>query len=76
MTVICDNKKRVTLPAKPGSRFDLQAIGEDQFVLTRLEPVEPKRARVTFTKVNGRTVASTGKMVSLETIQKALAEFP
>jgi hypothetical protein len=35
MTVIADNKKRVTLPTKPGERFDLQRIGQDIFILTR-----------------------------------------
>jgi hypothetical protein len=35
MTVIADNKKRVTLPTKPGERFDLQSVGRDKFVLTR-----------------------------------------
>ena len=40
MTVIADNKKRVTLPTRPGERFDLQAVGEDQFILIRLKPVQ------------------------------------
>ena len=76
MTVVTDSKKRVTLPAKPGSRFDVQAIGDEKFILTRLEPVEPKPATVTFRKVNGRTVASTDRQVSLQAIKDAIAEFP
>lgn len=52
MTVIADSKKRVTLPAKPGERFDVQKFGEDKYVLTRLEPVEREVpvVKVKFTK--------------------------
>ena len=33
MTVVADNKKRVTLRvAKPGERFDIQIVGDGQFV--------------------------------------------
>lgn len=52
MTVIADSKKRVTLPTKPGERFDLQNFGGDKFVLTRLAPVE-KPARVRLFKKHG-----------------------
>jgi hypothetical protein len=76
MTVITDSKKRVTLPAKPGVRFDLKAIGEDKYILTRLEPVQPKPAKVTFTKKNGFTVARTDRVVSEAAIKEAIAEFP
>ncbi len=47
MTVIADNKKRVTLPsAKPGDRFDLADSGEGMFVLRRLEPVQARRPKM------------------------------
>ena len=60
MTVIADGKKRVTLPTKPGERFDLQALGEDQFILTRLAPVTVRPASVKLRKKGGFTV--TGKL--------------
>ena len=76
MTVVSDSKKRVTLPAKPGSRFDVQAIGDQKFILTRLEPVEPKPAKVTFFKKDGYTVARTDRVVSPAALKEAIAEFP
>jgi hypothetical protein len=52
MTVIADSKKRVTLPTKPGERFDVQVFGEDKYVLTRLAPVarEVPVVKVKFNK--------------------------
>lgn len=76
MTVIADNKHRVTIPAKPGDRFDVQAFGNDKFILTRLEPAERKPAKVTFTKRGNRTIARTNQEISLTSIKEALAEFP
>jgi hypothetical protein len=76
MTVIADNKKRVTLPTKPGERFDLTAFGEDKFVLTRLAPVEMRTAKVTFRRVRGRTVAKTDQPINVNAIKRALEEFP
>jgi hypothetical protein len=74
MTVIVDNKKRVTLPTKPGNRFDLQAIGDEQFILTRLEPVTPRPAKII--KRGGRAFLSSGRIVTPADVQKALEEFP
>ena len=76
MTVIADNKKRVTLPTKPGERFDLQAQGGDRFILTRLAPVEPRTARVSIKKVGGFTVGRLGHAVNADALKKALEEFP
>lgn len=76
MTVIADNKKRVTLPTKPGERFDLQSVGQDKFVLTRLAPVQVRPAKVIFKKVGGYTVAETNHPIDLEAINRALEEFP
>jgi len=76
MTVIADNKKRVTLPTKPGERFDVQSYGCDKFILTRLAPVEPRRAKVKFKKVNGYTVAETDHPIDVNAINRALEEFP
>jgi hypothetical protein len=76
MTVIADNKKRVTLPTKPGERFDLQAQGGDKFILTRLAPVKPVKARVSITKEAGYTVGRLGHPVDADALKQALEEFP
>jgi hypothetical protein len=76
MTVIADNKKRVTLPTRPGERFDLQLRGPDKFVLTRLVPAPPRTAKVTFKKVGGFTVARTSRPIDVNAVNRALEEFP
>jgi hypothetical protein len=76
MTVIADNKKRVTLPTKPGERFDLQRIGEDKFILTRLAPVPTRPARVKLLKRDGFTVGKLDHPINDAALQEALAEFP
>jgi hypothetical protein len=76
MTVIADNKKRVTLPTKPGERFDLQSVGKDKFILTRLVPARPRPAKVVFKKVDGYTVGELGHPIDEVALQKALEEFP
>jgi hypothetical protein len=76
MTVIADNKKRVTLPTKPGERFDLQYTGADQFILTRLAPVRMRSAKVKFKQVDGYTVGELGHSIDEAALQKALEEFP
>jgi len=76
MTVIADSKKRVTLPAKPGERFDVQSFGGDKYVLTRLAPVAAGPAQVTFVKKRGYTVAHTSRPISIQAVKEALAEFP
>ena len=76
MTVIADNKKRVTLPTNPRERFDLQSVGTDQFILTRLAPVRVRPAKVTFKKVGGYTVGELGHSIDEAALQKALEDFP
>lgn len=76
MTVVADNKKRVTLPTKPGERFDLQALGKDKFILTRLAPVKVRPAKVTFKKKGGFTVGKLDHPIDPVALQEALAEFP
>jgi hypothetical protein len=74
MTVITDSKKRVTLPAKPGSRFDVQSFGEDKYILTRLEKVTLPRARII--KRGGRLYLTNGRALTNTDVQKVLEEFP
>jgi hypothetical protein len=76
MTVVADNKKRVTLPTQPGERFDVQVVGNDKFILTRLAPVKVRPARVTFKKVGGYMVAKTDQPIDVDAIHRALDEFP
>jgi hypothetical protein len=76
MTVIADNKKRVTLPTKPGERFDLQSVGQDKFVLTRLAPVPARPASVKIQKKGGFTVGKLDHAINETALQEALAEFP
>jgi hypothetical protein len=73
MTVIADNKKRVTLPAKPGERFDLQAIGQDKFVLTRLAPVPDRPVQVKIKKKDGFTVGKLNHPINEAALREALA---
>jgi hypothetical protein len=76
MTVIADNKHRVTLPTKPGERFDIQVFGTEKFVLTRLVPADPQPSRVTIKKVDGFAVGVLGHSVNETALKEALAEWP
>ena len=76
MTVIADNKKRVTLPTKPGERFDVRVLGEGQFVLTRLEPSQPRPAKVSVRKIGRYSVGRLSRPISEAALREALAEFP
>ncbi len=76
MTVVADNKKRVTLPTKPGERFDLQAYGNDKFILTRLAPVQSRPASVKIKKKGGYTVGKLDHAIDPAALQEALVEFP
>lgn len=76
MTVIADNKKRVTLPIKPGERFDVRIVRDGQVVLTRLEPVRLRLVKVTVRKVGRYSVGSVDHLISETALQEALAEFP
>ncbi|MGC3991783.1 MAG: hypothetical protein QM796_19240 [Chthoniobacteraceae bacterium] len=76
MTVIADNKKRVTLPTEPGERFDVQVIGKDKFILTRLAPVESVPAQVRLRKKGGFTVGKLQHAIDETALQEALVDFP
>ena len=76
MTVIADKKKRVTLPTKPGERFDVQTVGDEKFILTRLTPMARRATKVTFKKVDGFTVGRLGHPINPAALKEALTEFP
>ena len=76
MTVIADNKKRVTLPAKPGERFDIRILAGGRFLLTRLEPARPRPARVTVRKSGRYSVGRLDRPINESALREALAEFP
>ena len=76
MTVIADSKKRVTLPTKPGERFDMQALGGDKFILTRLAPVKTRPVGVKLQKKDGFTVGKLAHPINETALQEALSEFP
>jgi hypothetical protein len=78
VTVVADNKKRVTIRnAKPGDRFDVQIAGNGRFILTKLEPVQSVRsARVRIEKRDGYSVGVLDQPISEDAIKKALSEFP
>jgi hypothetical protein len=76
MTVIADNKKRVTLPTIPGERFDVRILRDGQFMLTRLEPSVPRPAKVTVKKEGRYSVGRLDRPISEAALKEALAEFP
>ena len=76
MTVIADSKKRVTLPAKPGERFDVQMFGVDKYILTRLVTVEPRPAKVSIVMQDGFSVGKSKHKIDEAALQAALNEFP
>ena len=78
MTVVADNKKRVTLRlAKPGERFDIQVVGDGRFILTRLEPVpEPSQAKVRIERRGQYSVGVLDRPIDEQAIKRALSEFP
>lgn len=76
MTVIADNKKRVVLAqANPGDRFDVQTSANG-YVLRKLEPVQPKAAKVRFIKRDGYSVAIADQPINEQALREALADFP
>jgi len=78
MTVVADNKKRVTLRlAKPGDRFDVQVSTGGKFILTKLEPVrESAPAKVRIQKRGPYHVGVLNRPMDEEALKEALADFP
>jgi len=78
VTVVADNKKRVTLRlARPGDRFDVQISGSGKYILTKLEPVSgwlPAKVRI---KKRGKYhVGVLDRPIREVALKEALAEFP
>lgn len=77
MTVVADSKHRVTLrQAKPGERFDVSIVEPGKYVLTRLEPTQPRPARVRIVKRNGYSVGVLDRPIDPVALKEALADFP
>jgi hypothetical protein len=78
MTVVTDNKKRVTLRlAKPGDRFDVRVVSDGNYILTKLEPVQLMgTAKVRIEKRGKYHVGVLDHPINEEAIKEALAEFP
>ena len=78
MTVVADNKKRVTLRlAKPGDRFDVQISPGGKFILTKLEPVrETPPAKERIEKRGQYHVGVLDRPINEEALKEALADFP
>ncbi len=78
MTVVADNKKRVTLRlAKPGDRFDVQISPGGKFILTKLTPVRAAPpAKVRIEKRGQYHVGVLNRPINEQALKEALAEFP
>jgi len=78
MTVVADNKKRVTLRlAKPGDRFDVQVASNGHYILTKLEPVKLRAAaKVRIEKRGQYHVGVLDHPINEEALKDAVAEFP
>ncbi len=78
MTVVADNKKRVTLRlARPGDRFDVRVVSDGNYVLTKLEPVQLRgAAKVRIVKRGKYHVGVLDQPINDEVLRNALAEFP
>ena len=78
MTVVADNKRRVTLRrANPGDRFDVQISPERKYILTRLEPVRDlPPAKVRIKKRGSYHVGVLDRPINEAALKEAVAEFP
>jgi hypothetical protein len=77
MTVVADDKHRVTLRhAKPGDRFEVKMLEPGRYVLTKLEPVSSRPARVRIEKRNGYSVGVLDHPIDPVALKEALQDFP
>ena len=78
MTVVADNKHRVTLRhAKPGDRFDVSMPEDGKYILTKLVPrAEPKRIVARLAQAGGGLFLQLPKGYTLapDAIEQAVAE--
>ena len=77
MTVTTDSKRRVVLPsAKPGDLFEVHLSGPGRLILTKLEVVPPRPARVRVEKRDGFTVGVLDQPIGEAALAEALSEIP
>jgi hypothetical protein len=77
MTVTVDAQKRVRLRlAQPGERFDVKPDGEGRLLLTKLEPVQARPAKVSIQKSGRFTVGVLDRPIDLQALKEAISEFP
>jgi hypothetical protein len=78
MTVVTDDKKRVTLRlAKPGDRFDVVVVSDGNYILTKLEPVKLRgTAKVRIEKRGRYHVGVLDRPINEVALKDAVAEFP
>ena len=76
-TLTVDDYQRIRLPdVEPRTKFAYEKDLQGRIMLTKLERVHGRPAKVRFEKRNGRTVGVTDQPISLQSIKEALAEFP
>jgi hypothetical protein len=75
MVIVADSRRRVTLPKStaPGDAFEIEAIGDEQFVLSKLKKRAPK---IRLRRKNGLLVATSGRRITMEQTRAAMDEFP
>ena len=75
MIIVADSRRRVTLPkpANPGDAFAVEAMGEGQFLLSRLKKPEQQ---IKLSREKGFLVASSGKRITMAQTRALLDEFP
>ena len=75
MTTTADSKKRIVLPtARPGDVFDVQRVGEDQFMLVRLACPEPKPRLTRAQCLHAIGAAPLHPMMDWETLKELTRE--
>ena len=77
MTVIADDNKCVPLPsAQPGDHFDLQLIGANKIVLTRLKSNPEPPTSVRIEKRGPFSVGVLNRPIEKPALADALSDFP
>ena len=77
MTVVADEKRRVSLPAiQPGDTFQVQVAGDGKIVLTLIESLSQAPTKVHVEKHNGFSVGVLDRPIDEQALQQALEDFP